>query len=107
MGFIISFSMFNRMGLWRTLCLQSNIEEVLSVSFCIPISSLFWNMKIFLVFILSHSFLVFFVLYLHILQRFSLLHYELTFIFLFYIVNNPVFFKRFLHLFSVFCLHHL
>ena len=26
--FIISFSIFNRMGLWRTLCLQSFIEEV-------------------------------------------------------------------------------
>merc|ERR1712056_124404 len=38
--FIISFSIFNRMGLWRTLCLQSNIEEVLSLSFSIPISSL-------------------------------------------------------------------
>merc|ERR1711860_172228 len=47
--FIISFSMFNRMGLWRTLCLQSNIEEVLSVSFCIPISSLwFFNSSSFL-----------------------------------------------------------
>merc|ERR1711920_212091 len=38
--FIISFSIFNRMGLWRTLCLQSFIEEVLSLSFSIPISSL-------------------------------------------------------------------
>ena len=28
-------------GLWRTLCLQSNIEEVLSLSFSIPIF-LFW-----------------------------------------------------------------
>merc|ERR1712232_1190668 len=37
--FIISFSIFNRMGLWRTLCLQSNIEEVLLFSFSIPISS--------------------------------------------------------------------
>merc|ERR1711976_184412 len=26
--FIISFSIFNRMGFWRILCLQSNIEEV-------------------------------------------------------------------------------
>merc|ERR1711976_727805 len=26
--FIISFSMFNRMDLWRILCSQSNIEEV-------------------------------------------------------------------------------
>ena len=25
--FIISFSIFNRMGFWRTLCLQSNIER--------------------------------------------------------------------------------
>merc|ERR1712194_936185 len=31
--FIISFSIFNRMVLWRILCLQSNIEEVLSLSF--------------------------------------------------------------------------
>merc|ERR1712037_558874 len=37
--FIISFSIFNRMGLWRTLCLQSNFEEVLCVSFSTPISS--------------------------------------------------------------------
>merc|ERR1712026_426565 len=28
--FIITFSISHRMGLWRTLCLQSNIEEVLS-----------------------------------------------------------------------------
>merc|ERR1712027_127867 len=37
--FIISFSIFNRMGFWRTLCLQSNIEEVFYLSFSIPISS--------------------------------------------------------------------
>merc|ERR1711967_33830 len=37
--FIISFSRFNRMGLWRILCSQSNIEEVLSLSFYLPISS--------------------------------------------------------------------
>merc|ERR1711897_47529 len=41
--FIISFSIFSRMGLWRTLCLQSNIEEVLSHSFSIPISSLWFS----------------------------------------------------------------
>merc|ERR1711976_314790 len=47
--FIISFSIFNRMGLWRTLCLQSFIEEVLSLSFSTPISSLwFWNSSSFL-----------------------------------------------------------
>merc|ERR1712157_717508 len=47
--FIISFSIFSRMGLWRILCLQSNIEEVLSLSFSIPISSLwFWNSPSFL-----------------------------------------------------------
>merc|ERR1712178_124411 len=40
--FIISFSMFNRMGLWRILCSQSNIEEVLSLSFSITISSLWF-----------------------------------------------------------------
>merc|ERR1711912_24313 len=40
--FIISFSIFNRMGLWRTLCLQSNIEEVLSLSFFITIHSLWF-----------------------------------------------------------------
>merc|ERR1712050_510867 len=33
-----SFSMFSRMGLWRILCSQSNIEEVLSLSFSTPIS---------------------------------------------------------------------
>merc|ERR1712007_374249 len=31
--FIISFSIFSRMDLWRILCSQSNIEEVLSLSF--------------------------------------------------------------------------
>merc|ERR1711879_706089 len=40
--FIISFSIFSRMGLWRILCSQSNIEEVLSVSFSTPISSLWF-----------------------------------------------------------------
>merc|ERR1712193_515259 len=39
--FIISFSMFNRMGLWGILCSQSNIEEVLSLSFSTPIFT-FW-----------------------------------------------------------------
>merc|ERR1712085_170881 len=38
--FIISFSMFSRMDLWGILCSQSNIEEVLSLSFSTPISSL-------------------------------------------------------------------
>merc|ERR1711930_45290 len=38
--FIISFSMFNRMGFWRILCSQSNIEEVLSIPFLITIYSL-------------------------------------------------------------------
>merc|ERR1712054_347212 len=39
--FIISFSMFSRMGLWGILCSESNIEEVLSLSFSTPIS-LIW-----------------------------------------------------------------
>merc|ERR1712084_133940 len=30
--FIISFSIFNRMGFWRILCSQSNIKEVLRFS---------------------------------------------------------------------------
>merc|ERR1719329_608088 len=38
--FIISFSIFSRMALWRILCSQSNIEEVLSLSFSTPISCL-------------------------------------------------------------------
>merc|ERR1711972_543467 len=47
--FIISFSIFNRRGLWRILCSQSNIEEVLSLSFSTPISPLwFWNSSSFL-----------------------------------------------------------
>merc|ERR1712099_82421 len=47
--FIISFSIFNRMGLWRILCLQSNNEEVLDNAFSIPISSLwFWTSSFFL-----------------------------------------------------------
>merc|ERR1712134_47940 len=41
--FIITFSMFSRMDLWRILCLQSNIEEVLSLSSSTPISSLRLN----------------------------------------------------------------
>merc|ERR1712146_214243 len=36
--FIISFSIFNRMALWRILCSQSNIEEVFSLSFYYAIS---------------------------------------------------------------------
>merc|ERR1712222_242710 len=40
--FIISFSIFNRMDLWRILCSQSNIEEVLSLSFSTPFSSLWF-----------------------------------------------------------------
>merc|ERR1712014_456354 len=40
--FIISFSIFNRMGFWRILCSQSNIEEVLYFSFYTPISSLWF-----------------------------------------------------------------
>merc|ERR1712186_215049 len=34
--FIISFSMFSRMGLWGILCSQSNIEEVLLFHFQLP-----------------------------------------------------------------------
>merc|ERR1712190_537177 len=40
--FIISFSVFSRRDLWRILCSQSNIEEVLSFSFLTPISSLWF-----------------------------------------------------------------
>merc|ERR1712066_528587 len=47
--FIISFSIFSRMDLWRILCSQSYIEEVISLSFSIPISSLwFFNSSSFL-----------------------------------------------------------
>merc|ERR1711976_1004727 len=47
--FIISFSVFSRMGLWGILCSQSNIEEVLSLSFSTPISPLwFYNSSSFL-----------------------------------------------------------
>merc|ERR1712100_845278 len=47
--FIISFFMFSRMGLWGILCSQSNIEEVLSLSFSIPIFLLwFYNSSSFL-----------------------------------------------------------
>merc|ERR1711979_184959 len=35
--FIISFSIFSRMDLWRILCSLSNIEEVLSLSFYLPL----------------------------------------------------------------------
>merc|ERR1712014_310273 len=40
--FIISFSIFSRMDLWRILCSLSNIEEVLSLSFYLPISPLWF-----------------------------------------------------------------
>merc|ERR1712194_200661 len=40
--FIISFSMFSRMDFWGILCSQSNIEEVLSLSFSTPISPLWF-----------------------------------------------------------------
>merc|ERR1712007_379830 len=43
--FIISFSIFNRVGLWRILCLQSNIEEVLSLSFSNPIFSFHFSKR--------------------------------------------------------------
>merc|ERR1711912_175529 len=47
--FIISFSIFNRMGFWRILCSQSNIKEVLHFSLYSSISSLwFWNSSSFL-----------------------------------------------------------
>merc|ERR1712187_584082 len=56
--FIISFSIFSRMDLWRILCSQSNIEEVLQFSFSTPISSLwFCNSSSFL-----SSFFIFFKL---------------------------------------------
>merc|ERR1712214_181206 len=35
--FIISFSIFNRMGFWRILCSQSNIEEVFIFHFQLPL----------------------------------------------------------------------
>merc|ERR1711907_212236 len=39
MGYVLPFG---QMSLWRILCLQSNIEEVLSFSFSTPISSLWF-----------------------------------------------------------------
>merc|ERR1712153_69671 len=41
--FIISFSIFSRMDLWRILCSLSIIEEVLSLSFYLPISPLWFS----------------------------------------------------------------
>merc|ERR1712046_146026 len=41
--FIISFSIFNRMALWRILCSQSNIEEVFSLFFYYAISPLWFS----------------------------------------------------------------
>merc|ERR1712026_616995 len=49
--FIISFSIFNRMGFWRTLCSQSNIEEVFYLSFSTPIFSFHFSKR----FLWSHS----------------------------------------------------
>merc|ERR1712087_194638 len=37
--FIISFSIINRMDLWRTLCSQSYFEEVLCISFSLHFHS--------------------------------------------------------------------
>merc|ERR1712062_625595 len=54
--FIISFSIFSRMDLWRILCSQSNIEEVLLFSFSTPISSLrFYSSSSFYLHFLSSS----------------------------------------------------
>merc|ERR1712186_274765 len=39
MGYVLPFG---QMSFWRTLCSQSNIEEVLSFSFSTPISSLWF-----------------------------------------------------------------
>merc|ERR1712040_21579 len=64
--FIISFSMFSRMGLWGILCSQSNIEEVLSLSFSTPISPLWFytNNKIpFFPFILLKDFIGFILVF--------------------------------------------
>merc|ERR1712151_1064483 len=52
--FIISFSMFNRMGFWRILCSQSNIEEVLSIPFLT-----FWNRNAGFIILLTSIFLLF------------------------------------------------
>merc|ERR1712186_311379 len=41
--FIISFSIFSRMGLWRILSSLSNIEEVLCLSFYLAISPLWFS----------------------------------------------------------------
>merc|ERR1712122_271172 len=54
--FIISFSIFNRMGFWRISCSQSNIEEVFCLSFSTPISSLwFCNSSLFYLHFLSSN----------------------------------------------------
>jgi len=37
------FSIFNRMGFWRTLCLQSNIEE--DLSFCLHLSESYQRLQ--------------------------------------------------------------
>merc|ERR1712117_860235 len=80
--FIISFSIFNRMGLWRTLCLQSFIEEVLSLSFSINSISLgnaFISLEI------SLQFYIFFSLFSFIIILLLLLFlYFYFFIFLFF-----------------------
>ena len=39
------FTIFNRMGLWRTFCLQSNIEEALYSTFSAPMCSLWFTTK--------------------------------------------------------------
>merc|ERR1712007_106300 len=54
--FFISFSIFSRMDLWRILCSQSNIEEVLSIPFLITIYSLwFCNSSSFYLHLLSSN----------------------------------------------------
>ncbi len=41
---LYNLSTFNRIGLWRALCNQSNIEEVQYISCTIPVSSWrFWK----------------------------------------------------------------
>merc|ERR1712113_682179 len=71
--FIISFSFFNRMDLWRILYSQSYFEEVLSFSFSTPISSLwFCNSSSFLSSFSLKISLVFLLLVVYIFFKFIL-----------------------------------
>merc|ERR1711976_1042282 len=83
--FIISFSILIRMDLWRILCSQSIIEEVLQFSFSTPISSLWFSFSS--SFLSSFSIFIFFKLISgSLLSHIQTMHQKLVHYLLLYIL---------------------